>query len=336
MNTFKKTSVGLAFFVFLLVTLFCVTSLADIEGLPPGTEEKINDILETMYPPETYSLTVIPDPPKADTITSITSEIRNDSSKTDDRTTDAWILYSSDGGDTWEEADMDKQGESFKWNTELPAFPSGTEVLYGVRAQDTSTNIYVETPCLVTSWPPDGDPCMFDLAVDDDPIDDDSSVIPDDFDILEVKGGVDEDNLYIEIKVQGSIVEGKLTPMFAHIYGIGVMNPNKGNPSDILTQGFLGVYAPLADTFGYKQCMIISKPADSVLIDSSRIECSAKDSRLWMKIQNIAIGNNPSKYIKMIAADGAFTAMNPMAGVYYDYTHVSSIGFYGRWFTVEE
>jgi len=43
---------------------------------------------------------------QADTITEITAEIENDTDKTDDRTTDAWVNYSSDGGATWNQAVM--------------------------------------------------------------------------------------------------------------------------------------------------------------------------------------------------------------------------------------
>lgn len=329
-------------FLFILALAAALTSFAgscraqDIPGLPPGTKETLDRLQATMYPPIVHNVTLSPDPPKTDTITEITAEIENDTNKTDDITTDAWVNYSSDGGATWNQADMERVGTSKVWKTELPAFPSGTEVIYGIRAKDTSTNILAETTCLVTSWPPDGDPCMFDLAVSDLSQGEKNALMSDDFDIVSLHGGVDEEYLYVEIKVDGIISAGTLTPVYAHVYGVAVQNPDRGNPNDIVSQGFIAVWIPMAEAFGFQNCMVLSRPANNVVMDNSNISCKTDGgSRLWMKINRKAIGNNPSKYIRILAADGAFTNITPLAGLYYDYTHVSSLSFTDRWFTVE-
>ncbi|MFA6451679.1 MAG: hypothetical protein WCX65_19565 [bacterium] len=328
-------------FVILLVfaaaqIIIATACRADIEGLPAGTEETLSRLEATMFPPETHTVTLKPDPPKADTITEITVEVYNNAGETEDKTTDAWVIYSSDGGSTWDQIDLEQMADGKTWKGELPAFPAGAEVLYGIRAKDTTTNVYTETPCLVTSWPPDGDPCMFDLAVDDEPVDDDPALVPDDFDILGFRGGEDDEYLYAEIKVQGKASAGTLAPTYAHIYGIVVQNPDRGSPNDIVTQGFLGVWIPYASAFGYQDCMVISKPGADVKLESGSITCKTDgDSRLWFKVNKKEIGSNPRRYIRIMAADGAITNFSPLQGLYYDYSHITSLVFKDRWFTVE-
>ncbi len=333
---------GKSTFIFLLclsatIILMCSPACrADIEGLPPGTEEVINELLATMFPPEVRSVALSPDPQKTDTIIKVTAEIRNDGSKTTDKTTDAWVMYSTDEGASWERTDMDAERDGANWTAELPAYPAGTEVVYGFRARDTSGNIYTETPCLVRSWPPDGDPCMFEIAIDEEPVDDDPNLIPDDFDLMSFRAGEDEEFLYVELKVQGKITGGAVSPVFTHMYGIVVQNPDRGDPHDIITQGFLGVYAPLANVYGFRPCMVVSRPGKDVVMDSHNIECKTDgDARLWMKIHSSHIGANASRFIRLMAADGALTGLSPLTGIFYDYTHVSSLVLMDRAFSVQ-
>jgi len=220
--------------------------------------------------------------------------------------------------------------------TTIPPLPLGAEVLYGFRAEDSSGNIYTETPCLVGSWPPEDDQCMFELSIDEPPIDDEKILIPDDFDFISFKGGVDLDHVYFEIEVQGNISAGTISPTFVHIYGFGLANPDKGDPADIVSQGFLGVYAPNAEAFSYLECMVIYEHSDDIITDDHNIECATDgESRLWFKVNNRQIGDTPSGIIKVLAADGAVTSITPLGGMPYDYTHVSSIALMERWLVVQ-
>lgn len=331
----KRLSLAIALFIGIAC---CARSGAvEIEGeLPPGTEEILQDIEDTMYPPWVHEVVLDPDPPRANVPTVVTAHIYNPPNKTDDETFEAVLMYTVDLGDTWEYIDMDEVMEGRIWSGSMPAFKSGTEVLYGFRAEDSSGNIYTDTPCLVTEWPPGDDPCMFDLAVDEPPVDDESEVIPDEFDFLSYRGGVDMDYLYLELSVEGGITEGTVSPVFVHLYGFGVANMDKGDPSDIVTQGFLGFWAPQAESFAYPNCSIIHQPANDVIIEERNLDCITHGgSSVWFRVDRDQIGDTPGGHLKVIAANGAVTSITPLTGIVYDYTHVSSIALKDRWFIVE-
>lgn len=324
-----------ALFALAVVALSVKTSLA-IDGLPPGTDEALQELQATMYPPWVYEVKLDPPVPAAGQDITVTAQIYNDSSITRDKTIAATLMYSIDDGDNWEMLDMDEVVANNTWSAVIPAQDEGVEVLYGFRAEDTSSNIYTETPCLVTAWPPVNDSCMFEIAVDEAPVDDESSLIPDSFDIQGFKAGVDDDNLFVEISLDGTVSEGTISPIFVHLYGFGVANPDKGDPSDIISQGFLGVYAPSADAFTYLPCMTVFEKGDEAVFSNTYIKCATDGkSRLWFKVNNKQIGNTPSGYLKMMAADGAITSITPLAGVPYDYTHVTTLALFDRWFTVQ-
>ena len=333
-NTMKLKNI--LFLSLFIAAILAPTAARAIEGLPPGTEDVLADIQRTMYPPSVYSVELSPDPPQGGEPVTVTAEIHNDVNETDDETLEVNIFYSLDGGETWEYVEMEQQDDEDYWVVELPAFESGDEVLYGFQAKDSSDNIYTETPCYVTSWPPRDDSCMFPIAVDETPVDDNDSVIPEDFDYLSLRAGESEDFIYLENQVQGLVGEGSIAPVFIQLYGFALQNPDKGDPSNIVTQGFVGVYAPLADVVAYHPCMTISMPSEDALFSPENIECAVDgESLLWFRVNKRQIGKTPSGFIKLLSANGAITNISPLSGVYYDYTHVSTLSFTSRSFDVE-
>lgn len=320
---------------FVILAAFAAPARA-IEGLPPGTDEVLAQIQRTMYPPWVYGVTLDPNPPAAGKPLTITAEIHNDRNITDDETMAVTLFYSTDGGETWTYADMNQASALSHWSVTLDGFPADTEVFYGFRAEDTTGNIYTDTPCYVTSWPPGDDTCMFDVSNDDPPIDDADQVIPPDFDFQSLRAGIDRDHLYVELKVEGKITDGTVSPVFLTLYGIVVQNPDKGDQNRIVTQGFLGVYAPRALVAGYQPCMTIYMPAADPLFASEYMECATNSAdKLWLKISNKQIGPTPGHHVKFLAANGAVTKISPLTGIYYDYTHVSTVAMFDRRFTVE-
>lgn len=302
----------------------------------PQNEDFFAALLKNMYPPEVRDVTLAPQAPTADRPTTVRAAILNDPNKSDDETVRSWMMYSADGGGEWETAEMARLGDKTTWTADLPPFPRKTEVLLGFRAEDTSGNVYAETPCLVRTWPPEGDPCMFELADDAEPADGDSSEIQNDSDILAVRAGVDEENLFFEIEFQDRIASGTATPLFAGAYGVAVRNPDTGNPTDLTTQGFVAVWIPLAEAAGRPGCVIIRKQKEDLIFDAKFIECMTDGgSRLWFRIGKRAIGDNPSRYVKTVAAAGAFTNFDPPDGIIRDRTPVSTIRFRDRRFTVK-
>lgn len=322
-------------FVLLFVLAAALPANA-IDGLPPGTDEVLTQIQRTMYPPWVYGVTLDPAKPEAGQPVTVTAEIHNDRNITDDETVAVTLFYSTDGGDTWENEDMDEVSAASHWTVTLDGFPEDTEVLYGFKAEDSTGNIFTDTPCYVTSWPPVDDSCMFDIAIDEPPVDDPEQVIPRDFDFQSMRAGIDADNLYVELQVEGKISDGTVNPLFLSLYGIAVQNPDKGDKSDIVSQGFLGIYAPRATVAGYQPCMTIYQAGGEALFVSEYMECATNNAdKLWLKISNKQIEPTPGHHIKLIAANGAVTRISPIAGIYYDYTHVSTVAMFDRRFTVE-
>lgn len=305
-------------------------------ALPPGTEELLKEIQRTMYPPWLYRVTLKPDPPIAGEPITVTAEIYNDPDKTDDDTIEAYLFYSMDQGETWETLEMDDNKTNREWTVEMPAFEQGDEVWYGFRAGDATGNVFTETPCYITTWPPLDDTCMFDFAVDEPPVDDPNRLIPDNFDFLTIRGGVDEDNLYLELNVQGSIEPGSVSPVFLHLFGFAVANLDQGDPADVVSQGFLAIHAPLAHIAALDPCMTISRPNTDVVFSAEFVQCQSDEDHLWFKISNKQLGNTePQGHLKIIAADGAVTSLVPFTGIFYDYTHVTSLSLAGRSFVVQ-
>lgn len=319
------------------VLLAAPAARAQLDGsLPPGTQEVLEEIQRTMYPPWLHAVTLEPDPPRAGEPTRVSAEIYSDANKINDKAIEAYIFYSTDEARTWEVIEMEDNGSARFWEAELPPFERGTEVWYGFSAGDATGNVFMETPCYVTTWPPEDDTCMFDIALDEPPVDDPRQLIPNDFDIRHMKAGVDEDNLYIEMTVEGSIEPGSVSPAYMHLYGFGVANMDKGNPTDIVSQGFLGLYVPLAHVANMQPCMIVSQPHNEILFTSDFIQCHAQGEHLWFRIDNRQIGpTRPQGHLKIIAANGVVTSIAPFGGMYYDYTHVTSLSLKGRSFVVE-
>ncbi len=272
----------------------------------PGVVKVLRDIQATMYPPEIHKVSISPEKPTENEDIEVVAEIYNDWNVTDDETVEAYIYYSTDEGKSWEEVEMEQDGnDDKKWVAVIPGQKSGTKIIYYLTASDSSGNVITELPCKVTNWPPTKEKpelCLFKGAKDDDPVDDEAELIKDDLDIMETYVGYDDDAIYLKTVVQGKVDQGSASPMKINAYAGIILNPDKGSASNILTQLIGAAHAPLAKMAGYDPCLsIYTRTGSDIVVGQEGVSCKADESNLYIRIDNSVIGKNPSKKLKLIS-----------------------------------
>jgi hypothetical protein len=334
------------------------------DQLPSDMRDKVNNLMATRWPPMIKSVVLNPEAPAADAAVSVTVEAFNDSNVTEDETSEVAVLYSADEGKTWSKVDAEQQENKKLWVAEIPGQPSGTKVIYSVKATDSSGNTAITASCKMTGSPfadetyitddcvakkdasicearlPRG--CMFPMAIDDTPLNDDSNLVPDGFDYWDYLIGWDDENLYVDLTAEGKITAGTSSPMNIHAF-LGLMiNPDRpaaGSGLDsILNQGAAFVYAPLATLSGglLKPCSYTYKKGDTAVQDDSSMVCTAKDNHLLYTVKRSAIGDNPNKVLEFLMANGNVTSISsPVSGQLYDNSRFTNVVFEEHSYTVQ-
>ncbi|MEW6202229.1 MAG: hypothetical protein AB1546_09655, partial [bacterium] len=329
----KKHKVGI--FVVILTAMFLLfqgTARAGFEEelakLSPELQKLFWDIIETRYPPVVYDVKLDPEAPAEDEPVTIKVQAYNDSKLTDSETSAVYVHYSTDGGKTWEEIELDTEDDK-NWEGELPGQPSGTEVLYSIRAEDDSNNVYVEAVCPMEEEPseeylendcistedysnctnlPVG--CMFAMGKDEEG-DDPADEIADDLDFWDVRAGEGEDRYYIDVAVQGKIDGGTVSPMNLNGYVVIVLNPDKNvagnNIRELAKAGVILGYAPQAEISGglLLPCFVGYERAGDFAQDGDALTCDAKKNHLMLSFDKdvAALAENPSEYLTYIVID---------------------------------
>jgi hypothetical protein len=344
-----------------LLLIPSVAAYAQLDALPAELKDRIEDLLATRFPPQLKSVTIEPEAPAADEAITVTAEISNDSEVTEDETTEAYIFFSIDGGESWEEVEMESDDDK-TWTGEIPGQESGTDVIWGIRAVDSSGNFYTDVPCQMAEAPGGADyiakdclaediaqceedmlpmTCMVAAANDETPIDDDDSFAPPDFDYQNFHIGYDKDKIYLDLTVQGKVSDGKVAPMSINIYAAVLINVDKaGNSTDLnelLNAGAALVHAPLAKIAGglVKPCFYGYSQGGTFAQDEKSIACNPEGSHLFFTIDRKAIKDNKSGLFQFLAADGRVTSISPVTFAVYDMTRVSQVNLNPRSFTVE-
>ncbi|MEW5945593.1 MAG: hypothetical protein AB1742_05290 [bacterium] len=326
----KQLFLAPALAAFLLAGAAGAVEIRDIPGFP-GSGRALGELYRTMYPPWTYDVKIGAD---EDGWGAVEAVVYNDRDLTDDETYEVYIVYSTDSGESWETVELDQGAGGQKWFGRLPEeLEEKEEILYYIKALDTSTNVYTELACPIGDAEDAEDGCWFDVAVDEPPVDDETAVIPDEFDIRSFRAGYSEDYLYLSFLVEGEIKEGTASPLDLHGHVAAIINPDRGDPVEILTQGFLAAYAPLAEMFTYPGCMLVyypGSPDEDYYIDRESIRCYTDGSYLTLEIDRGAFGENPSGYLKVAGGNGRLASISPVSGNFYDLTHVSTLTFTSR------
>jgi len=315
-----------------VIALIAAGAAARAAGVAP----RIID--EAARPPEVRSVRLAPAAPAPGATATVTAEIGSDENLSADETVRAWVIFSADDGLTRETLDMVPREDRRTWRATLPPFGKGTEVLYALRAEDTLGNIYSEIPCMVATWPPDGETCLVDLAIDK-PADDDGALVPDGLDIVRFRGGADGRYLYLELETQGAIPSAAAARQTPLVYAVEIRNPDPPAQAEgaAAPRELLAAWSPPVPPENRAGCALIARGPGGERTDSANIQCLADGSaRVWFRISRKAIGDNPSGRIMIAAATGAFAAFPPRDGVISDRTAVTALVFLNRSINVKQ
>lgn len=354
----------LAFCAFVICSGVAYAQDFDLGGLPPGLQEKIEDMLSTRWPPLVEDVTLDPEEPTEEDEVEITVTTPPTSDESTDYTSEAVVVYSTDDGETWDEIELEEGEDETEWSGTFPTFESGTEVLYSIRAVDSSDNVYVELACEPEEWPPSDDyvdedciveedysacetslprDCMFPMAKDDEG-DDEDSVVPADLDIWETRVGHSEDEMYLDLAVEGKIYAGTISPMDIYLYAWVVKNPDMGEAEtieDLLEKGIAVAYIPNIEIgggaipAGASDCTIAWQEGSEAAFDSDNVECKKKRNHLLISFQKEMAFDNPSEYLTFVAVNGHLTELSVDAAHVGNFTHFTNARMISRSFTVE-
>jgi len=347
----------------LLLVFGAVSASAQVDMgmLPADLQDEVQDLLATRFPPELHSVTLNPENPVGGEPTAIEVEIYNDAELTDDETVEVYVLYSTDFGGSWDYIELDTDDDKL-WYGELPAFNGGDEVIYAVRAVDTSSNVFTQVPCVTfdedvldgktyskdyvmndcvngTDKEDCGDfiprLCMMQLGLDEEPIDDEEDQVPNEFDILDHRFGFNADYFYFDVVTEGTITQGTMNPVDLHLFAAVLGNYDLvGKETDLtalMDAGGVLVYAPLAEMAGgeFLPCLWGYSQGGDFAQDGDSVECIQKKNHLMWKMERAAfdkIGDNPSGWLFFLTLNGAITNFpDPIEGKPYNYSRATTI-----------
>jgi len=349
-----------------LLTLFSgmAAQAQDLSALPADLQDMINDLLATRFPPELKEWTLDPEVPVAGEETTINVKIYNPADLTSDTTMNVDVLYSKDFGENWESFQLESSDDK-TWTGAFPAFESGDEVIFSIRAQDSSTNVFTTVPCMASSdfelapeflidedcvhtsddlsacedFLPRG--CLMRMSVDTDPLNDEEDTIPGWGDYVDYRVGYNEEFTFIDLVAEGDISGGTMTPTDIHLYAALIINPDKlgGDTSleALLTAGGVMVYSPLLKQFestGYvADCFFGFNKGGTFGVDKKGIKCMAKDNHLIFRLDNSIlknIGDNESSQYQFLAITGNVTDVSDFSNIKggpLDINHITTAHF---------
>lgn len=351
----RKTLFGifLALAVFSMLVFASAARAQGLESLPADLREDIEDLLETRWPPVVDEVEIEAD---EDGALAVTVKFGKINDKSEDEVSEAYLYYSADEGETWEELELEEGDDNKEWIGTLEDVESGTELMYGIRATDTSNNVYLDIVCAPGEWPPTdeymdgscaaegGDACvtnlprgcMFPMSRHDDETD------IDDLNIQEYQISADDEKYYLDIAVKGKVQGGTISPMDIYAYVALAINPDKGEAEtteDLLDKGIFLLYAPQAEIAGgalpIKSCMVGWKKGQDLAVDSSNIKCKAKKNHLFIDFKKDLAFDNPSGYLSWLVATAHITNISPLSGGVGNLARVTNAKFITRTYTVE-
>lgn len=180
--------------------------------------------LKENTPPLVHDVKISPESPGPEDEITITAEIKTDPMLTENKTLFAFVNYSLDGGETWEEVEMDQEGDNSNlWTAVIPPTGASGEFPYYFTAEDDAGNYLTELPQAEIKWGAKEHPNLLARIPDKN---NDARLVENDLDILEARAGYDGENYYFGFKVEGKISSGTVTPFEPSIYSIGIFLPN--------------------------------------------------------------------------------------------------------------
>jgi hypothetical protein len=328
-------------------------------GLPDDTQLKVEDLVQNRSLPIVKDLTYAPENPKPGEAVVVTAKIATYPRTLGDQTGEAYILYSTNKGMSWQQVSMEAGEEDSKsWKGEIPGQPKGTDVIFGIKAINYSGNMYIEAVCQVSDSPIN-DPayvdndcvhsgkenacdgkmpvgCMFPLAIKHENMDDDEQVIPSDLNFQDVRIGYNEENIYLDAAVQSRVTPGTISPMNVHLYVAAGLNPDRAafgsGLESIMTQGAVMIYTPLNIA---NPCVIYYLKGEDIVEDYENGMCTSRDNHLVFSIKRMVTKPNPSNTMEFMLLDFVETGIMPLVIPLYDNTHFTRVRYENRGYQVK-
>ena len=296
-------------------------------GLSRDTLEDIEDIIEHRAMPIVKDVVIEPEAPEADEPVTVSAVVVTPPEMSGDKISDVYLDYSIDGGEEWNRVIMDQDGEDVRmWSGTIPGQPSGTDVIYGIQALNYMDELSVEAVCrtgddifaesgvsseecegeknpeLCEALRPHG--CMFPMSVSAEEFklyEDDISDIPEDMNIRSTRIGYDDENIYIELSVEGEVSPGQMSPTDIHIYVAAWLNPDKkkrgADLDSILEQGAAVISIPLNPT---DKCAVYSVHGATLFVDNQSVSCALSDNRVVYTVRREVLEPNPSRTMEFL------------------------------------
>lgn len=266
---------------------------------------RANDLLKHRFTPLTKSVKV--GAAKVGQPITITVDAGYDDKRAIDKIKEVKVFYSNNNGKTWARPVMlAKSGAT--WTGSIPKQTAKGTLLYYVWIRDTRGNVSAELPCKVTTWPPSSDKCMVKGAADPDPVDDPTSLIENNMDVWDFKVGMDDNYIYLQETVEGSVSKGTSNPPHINAYNmmlfdlklakeIDDISALMGNP-ELAKKKFKGQenlmkfisFTPLGRGFAgaNKDCFVpqfslSDNKGQAPKMDTSSVDCKASGPDLFIR-----------------------------------------------------
>ncbi|HOC90807.1 MAG TPA: hypothetical protein PKH33_00420 [bacterium] len=137
------------------------------------------------------------------------------------------LFYSTDGGETWESADMVEDEDGLEWEGEIPPLGAAGGVAFYVSATDTAGNIarVMSPEDTMPGWEPGGPGSPFDyLDLIFEHEEADPREIPAYMDVRAVWFGYDDDKFYFRVEFKEQPRPGTVAPLDANVYLFALVN----------------------------------------------------------------------------------------------------------------
>ncbi|MFH1537762.1 MAG: hypothetical protein ABIH66_02305 [bacterium] len=136
---------------------------------------------------------------------------------------EAYLEYSTDGGETWEEVEMyEVEDEANTWSGEIPALEEAGEVLYRIRAADSAGNMVLEKPYPIEEDAESLSDLELGLEIEDE--DESDEQIPSYLNILSTGFDYDDDYYYFHQEFESKPDQGTISPIDANVYILAMIN----------------------------------------------------------------------------------------------------------------
>lgn len=223
------------------------------------------------------------------------------------------IIFSMDGGATWDSAEMAKSdADPDYYFAFLPPQKAGTKVVYYIQATDISGSKTTEMPGKAIV---DKDTLKNFVGVDD--VDEPEDSVPADIDVHRLEVGYDDQYLYVHLVTEGKPNKGDPLKKGMNLYLLPVLNLDiiKGGIADLFKVPILA-YAPIFSSYLNVEPQGLFKLSEVLQtkkgVEGADVKMKKGDNDLLFRFNIAALGKNESGNYEIAALTAAAKTMDGM------------------------